>query len=502
MELPEQFTLRMKKMLGDDYKSFALSYEHPRPYGLRINSSKYMNKDEFPFTLSQIPWAENGFFAKRDEHPGRHPLHEAGAYYIQEPSAMCVVSLLAPKPGNIILDLCAAPGGKSTQIADKLCGEGLLVSNEIITSRSKILSRNIERLGITNAIVLNETPDTLAGNFQNYFDGIVVDAPCSGEGMFCKEEAAINEWSLDNIALCAKRQKHILEEADKMLKPNGVLVYSTCTFSPDENEEILLWFMRRHPEYHVEPYSPYFPGCTDKNNNTDNLCDGNPDFISEKFFPLSEYEKNAIKCAVRFWPHKIRGEGHFAVRLRKNTDNYIDNNLKNNINKITNFESKKRKNYGKINSNIKQNHFKTIPKNEFKVLIKMLSQILKNTDFITKHYENICIFGDEVYILPEDTPKLNNLKIRRAGTHLASKKKNRFEPAHAFAMSLHPNEVINYLELDKETATKFLHGDTLQCEPILDGWVLTGICGCSLGFGKAKNGILKNHYPKGLRLSF
>ena len=248
--LPQSFTERMQGLLGLEYEEFLASFEHEKYQALRLNPLKrddmsvITEKVKQTFQLQQVPWAENGYYYTKEDQPGKHPWHEAGLYYIQEPSAMAPVTLLSPQPGERILDLCAAPGGKSTQIASAMEGEGLLVTNEIHPARAKILSENVERMGIRNACVLNETPEHLADIFEEYFDRILVDAPCSGEGMFRKNEVACEEWSPENVQLCADRQDGILECAARMLVPGGRLVYSTCTFAPAENEGSISRFMR------------------------------------------------------------------------------------------------------------------------------------------------------------------------------------------------------------------------------------------------------------------
>lgn len=280
--LPEKFIERIAEILPkEELDSFLDSYKEERQYGLRFNPIK-MDEETFlqacsDLELEKIPWAKEGYFYQPSTQPGKKVLHEAGAYYIQEPSAMAVVEMLDPKPGECILDLCAAPGGKSTQIGGRMMGQGLLVSNEIISSRCKILSQNIERMGISNCIVTNESSDKLAVIFPAFFDRIVVDAPCSGEGMFRKEPEALAQWSEENIALCAKRQEEILENAAGMLKPGGILVYSTCTFAREEDEECI-----------------------------------------EKF--LAEHEAFTLLEMRRFWPHRHRGEGHFMAKLQKRGD--------------------------------------------------------------------------------------------------------------------------------------------------------------------------------------
>lgn len=256
IELPEAFVKKMEELLGSDAEPFFESYDVERKFGLRVNPLKRENVwmaeagtplEEYLRGLAKVPWAKEGFYYEADMRPGRHPFHEAGAYYIQEPSAMSTAEALAPKPGERILDLCAAPGGKSTHLAGKMGGQGLLVCNEIHPVRAKILSQNIERLGIGNAVVTNMDPFQLAPAFPEFFDGIVVDAPCSGEGMFRKDENARNEWSPDHVKQCAGLQDGILDCAAAMLKDGGRIAYSTCTFSPEENEQSVARFLSRHP---------------------------------------------------------------------------------------------------------------------------------------------------------------------------------------------------------------------------------------------------------------
>lgn len=255
--LPELFLKRMQDTLGDEYEEFVESLGKERYQALRLNTLK-INSDQksaaetdMPFNLTAVPWAENGYYYEKSDQPGKHPYHEAGVYYIQEPSAMAPVPMLEVKPGDRVLDLCAAPGGKSTQIAAALMGEGLLVCNEINPQRAKILSENIERMGVCNACVTNEAPEHLSEFFPEFFDKILVDAPCSGEGMFRKNEEACGEWSPENVEMCAARQDSILDEAAKMLRCGGRLVYSTCTFAEAEDEGSVERFAERHPEFRV-----------------------------------------------------------------------------------------------------------------------------------------------------------------------------------------------------------------------------------------------------------
>ena len=283
--LPEAFLQRMEAQLGSEYPAFLESLERPRAVALRFNPIKG-ERPVLPFVGAPVPWEPEGFYYDPETRPGLHVYHEAGVYYLQEASAMAPVALLDPKPGERVCDLCAAPGGKTTQIAGRMLGQGFLVCNEINPKRAKILSRNIERMGVANALVTNEHPETLASRFPGFFDRVLVDAPCSGEGMFRKEEAAVTDWSQETVQMCARRQREILDSAARLVRPGGRLVYSTCTFAPEEDEETVAAFLEAHPEFTPEPVeAPWFvPG------------------------------ENA---SYRMWPHKLLGEGHFAAVLRK-----------------------------------------------------------------------------------------------------------------------------------------------------------------------------------------
>lgn len=457
MHLPQDFCTKMQQMLGSEAEAFFQSYEKEPAYGLRLNLLKYPDgriPEHFPFSLTPVPWVREGFYASYEERPGKHPFHEAGAYYIQEPSAMSVVQLLDPAPGETLCDLCAAPGGKSTQIAARMHGEGLLVSNEMIPSRAKILSENIERFGVTNALVTNETPEGMAARFPEFFDKVLVDAPCSGEGMFRKDGTAVNEWSKEQPDICARRQKSILEQAEKMIKSGGNLVYSTCTFSEEENEEIIRWFLEKYPSFSLENWQDFFPENT-------GISSG-----------------NSLVETMRLFPHRLHGEGHFAARLRK----------KGAAQEKT--EDKKKK--------------KAARKKPPSDYLSFLETYLKQTDSLLSQrlfdkkseYQS---FGKELYLMPSGIPSLDGLKVLRAGLHLGTLKKNRFEPSHALAKAASSGDVFQVFTCDEAQAVSYLHGETFPCPSSLKGWVLVCYEGLSLGFGKAGNGILKNHYPKGLR---
>lgn len=286
--LPEAFLQRMKDQLGEEFPDFLNSLERPRAVALRFNPLKG-EATAMDFVGQPVPWEPMGFYYDPEARPGLHAYHEAGVYYLQEASAMAPVALLDPQPGERVCDLCAAPGGKTTQIAGRMGGEGFLLCNEINPKRGKILSRNIERMAVANALVTNEHPERLAERFALFFDRVLVDAPCSGEGMFRKEEAAVTDWSQETVEMCARRQGEILHSAAKMVRPGGRLVYSTCTFAPEEDEGAVAAFLDTHPEFTPEPINAPW------------------------FVPVEN-------GGHRLWPHKLLGEGHFAAVLRRSGD--------------------------------------------------------------------------------------------------------------------------------------------------------------------------------------
>lgn len=471
MQLPELFENRMKKLLGAEYEEFLKTYEGERHQALRVNPSK-ITAEAFerlaPFSLHAVPWAKNGFYYGAEDRPGRHPWHEAGVYYIQEPSAMAVAELADAKPGERILDLCAAPGGKTTQLAAAMQGKGLLVSNEIHPARAKILSGNVERMGIPNAVVTNETPARLAERFPAFFDRIVVDAPCSGEGMFRKEEQASNQWSEENVRLCAARQQEILIEAAKMLRPRGVLVYSTCTFAPEEDEESVARFLLSHPEFSVKKVEAY-PG----------FASGRPEWVES--LEVEGFEKIclSLKNTFRLWPHRLAGEGHYAAVLEKaDTGEKLEEGRKP---KKKTIDAKKSGKAGGLK--------------EAQELYESFAR-----ESLSKKLEGfMLLFGDQLYLLPEEMD-FTGLKVLRPGLHLGTVKKNRFEPAHALALSLRGEDAKRALSYpaDSKEIRAWLSGESLEADGE-KGWTLLETDGFSLGWGKMTGGTLKNHYPKGLR---
>jgi NOL1/NOP2/sun family putative RNA methylase len=438
--LPTEFLTRMQRLLGPEYEDFLAAYDRPLQKGLRLGR-KTAPKD-LPFGLRPIPWAEKGFSYHPESRPGKHPYHEAGLYYLQEPSAMAPAALLHPQPGDRVLDLCAAPGGKSTQLADYLSGEGLLVSNEINPKRAKILSRNIERMGIHNALVLNMHPRDLEDRFVGFFDKIMVDAPCSGEGMFRKEAAASEDWSQATVEMCAARQKEILRSAAKMLRPGGLLCYSTCTFAPEEDEGVMAWFLQEFPEFSPESIdAPWF-------------APARPDWADPADLRIAQ--------GFRLWPHKLGGEGHFVMLLRK---------------------------AGACDS-------VSLPGPNPEKMLPELSAFLQDLD-ITLPAGDLIRFGPSLYLVPNECPDLKGLKVLRPGLELGVLKKGRFEPAHALALWLDTAARTMALSADSSAVLDYLHGQVLSGPQT--GWTLVTVDGLSLGWAKGSGGQLKNHFPKGLR---
>lgn len=516
--LPPDFIKKMQKLLLAEWEEFENCYRNNRYQGLRFNPlKKGLYEQDYKrllidlgiWEIEPVLWAEHAYYYPEEARPGKHPYHEAGLYYIQEPSAMCAAALLAPSPGERVLDLCAAPGGKSTQLASFLKQEGLLICNEIHPARCKILSQNIERMGIGNAIVTNEDSEALAERFPEYFHKILVDAPCSGEGMFRKNPEAALEWNRKQVGVCAERQLEILENAAKMLMYGGIMLYSTCTFSPEENEGVIGDFLEAHPEFSVVYRENRYFSC------------GNPEWGNGR---------KDLADTFRLWPHRLKGEGHFAALLQKNRqmgmenevnksikinndlswnikiDNSLNRNVKinNGLNrsiKADNSSNRKAKTEKNLNKNVKKD------KKIFEELKKFTSETL--TDEMEEYILSgeFTLFGEQLYRLPAASPELSGLRVLRPGLHIGSFVKNSFKPSHALALFLGREEVKNsvLLSLSDIRAKMYYNGEALDCEGLqIDGnggmgWCLVCINGYSVGWGKIAGGMVKNHYPKGLR---
>ena len=436
--LPTEFMRSIEEMLGCEAPAFFASLEQPPTLALRLNPAREnaLSAAE-AFIADPVPWAKNGYYLRSGARPGAGIAHAAGAFYLQEASAMVSAAILDAQSGERILDLCAAPGGKTTQIAAALGGEGLLISNEPEPSRAKVLAANLERMGARNAAVTNAYPDALAARWPEYFDALLCDAPCSGEGMFRREPDSRTEWRSASPAGCAKRQAEILDRAAELVRPGGRLVYSTCTFNRNENEDTIAAFLSRHPEFEPEDFS--LPGV----GASENGC-------------------------IRIWPHRQRGDGHFAAKLRKGG-------------------SAKRREAPAFRID-----------RECAALIDRLEAEVCALPGALK--ARLVRLGDYLYAIPAECPDTKGLKLASAGVCLLRIGKNYIEPAHALAMALDASLPLQKMELDDQQARRYLAGEALECEN-LKGW--TWICwrGMPLGWGKASNGQMKNHLPKGLRLS-
>lgn len=438
--LPEAFVIRMRAQLGDEADAYFAALDEEYQRGIRMNPLKPVDPALVDGLMESVPWNSRfGHYLTMDSAAGLDPLHEAGAYYIQEPSAMAPVALLNPQPGERVLDLCAAPGGKATQIADALGGEGLIVCNEPVPGRAKILSRNVERMGVSNALVVSADPEKLAPIWPEAFDAILVDAPCSGEGMFRRHPETRDEWNDSSPEGCAVRQKRILACAVQMLRPGGRLAYSTCTLNHEENENVIAWLLSEYPDLETIPFS----------------------------MRVNDGVLDAPEGMAHLYPHRVRGEGHFAALLRKKGDARSDL-------------------FAPAASRL------AAPQ---KPLLTAYEAFAKPFPGLPQANAQL---GDALLSAP-DLPPLKGIRVLRAGIQLGVLKGKVFAPDHALAMALPLHCAIPALPLSREDALLYQSGETLPCPESLSGYALPTYAGLPLGFGKASNGQLKNHYPKGLR---
>lgn len=430
-DFPPGFIEQLKPLLGPSLPDFLLSYAQPPFRGVRARPGA-----AFPAEAGEpVPWAENARYLPLDSAAGAHPLHEAGAWYLQEPSAMAAAAALRPLPGERVLDLCAAPGGKSTQLAAYMEGRGLLVCNEPVPSRAQILSRNIERMGIVNAVVVSALPEDLSPRWPDYFDKILVDAPCSGEGMFRRHPETMAQWNSASPAGCAQRQLQILSHAARMLRPGGRLLYSTCTFSEAENEGVIEAFLAEHPDFSPVPFAlPGLPPCTG---------------------------------TLRLWPHEIQGEGHFAALLQR-----ADGAPESSGNRRAPAD----------------------------FAVPDPAMLEESRAFLREHFakapEPGLLFAGRLVQPPDTLPPLKGIKTLRLGLHLGEAKGKLFLPDHALALAL-PG--LRLAPVDEAAARSYQAGHPLPAPDGLRGWVIPALEGMQLGWAKASDGQMKNHYPKGLR---
>ena len=505
--LPEAFLERMKRQLGDEYESYLDSLNRSRAVALRFNPLKG-EIPQLPFVGQPVPWEPMGYYYDPDARPGLHVFHEAGVYYLQEASAMAPVALLDPKPGERVCDLCAAPGGKTTQIAGRMMGQGFLLCNEINPKRAKILSRNIERMAVANALVTNEHPATLAQRFAGFFDRVLVDAPCSGEGMFRKEPQAVQMWSPENIALCAARQAEILRAAARMLAPGGTIVYSTCTFAPEEDEGQVAAFLQRHPEFALADVLgnvDYTFGSAGEENRTGGL-------------PLD------VSKVRRVWPCQ-GGEGHFMARLVKaGTPRTLSpegeytpeeqlwlaaaaeagkkGKGKAKPAKIADARSTRRADSRACRDAVQGGRSRSRDPGAGETTPAQSLAAWK--EFAQEYFPALAgrpavVHGGGV-LLPVPFPQ-TGLHVLRAGVFVGSVQKGRFVPEHhlftAFGAQCVNREE---LTLDDPRCVEYLSGREVEARIAADGWCCVTVDGWPLGGGKVSGGRVKNHYPKALRL--
>lgn len=461
MELPKNFYDKMEKLLGHEFGDFLASYGDARMYGLRVNNLK-ITCEEFerivPFEVRKIPWIPNGYFYDGDSvSPAKHPFYHAGLYYLQEPSAMTPASRLDVKPYDAVLDLCAAPGGKATELAVKLRGKGVIVANDISNSRAKALLKNIELFGVRNPFVVNEPPAKLAEYFEGFFDKILLDAPCSGEGMFRKEPAVMKSYMSNGVDFYAKLQREILVPAVKMLKPGGKLLYSTCTFSPEEDEQAIDFITEQFPDLKlidIEWYEGFDKGHPE-------WASGNPE----------------LKKCVRIWPHKMKGEGHFVALLEKEGVSDAGPGL--NVRKEKNDKSLHKK---------------------FEYFYEFMERLDWDIDDTRLELQ-----GDRLFYMPEGLGRLRGMRFLRNGLYMGDCLNKRFEPSQALAMAIGKDEYRDTISLacDDARVVKYLKGETINIAPeeaAGKGWHLFCVEGYPLGWGKLNNGTLKNKYHSGWRL--
>nr|WP_288730359.1 RsmF rRNA methyltransferase first C-terminal domain-containing protein [uncultured Anaerobutyricum sp.] len=484
-DLPQSFLDSMKEILGEDYEAFLTGFDEQRQYGLRVNTLK-MNLEEFeriaPFHLKKVPWISNGYFYEAEDVPAKHPFYSAGLYYLQEPSAMTPASRLKVQPGERVLDLCAAPGGKATELGAALQGEGLLVANDINTARAKALLRNLELFGISNSFVTNEPPHVLAERFPEFFHKIMVDAPCSGEGMFRKNPAVVDSWQEKGPEYFSKLQREIIVQAADMLLPGGMMFYSTCTFSPLENEKTITHLLKERQDMEVVPMEDY-----------EGFAEGLTSYKDEGF-------DESCKFCRRIWPHKMSGEGHFMALLHKKSG--AEQEIKSDEKASKKSKKAKKKQQTETLSSVWWEKCKSLSKEQKAAAEDFFAHVN-----IAYDVGRIDVRGDNLYYLPEPEYDGRGLHFLRNGLFMGEFKKKRFEPSQPFALALRAQDFDQVLDFpaDDERLQRYLRGETLDVSDLINGekkrkgWQLVMAAGYPLGFGKLVNNNLKNKYPAGWR---
>ncbi|MDQ1300978.1 MAG: hypothetical protein QG637_899 [Chloroflexota bacterium] len=486
LDIPQGFLERMRALLGDEFGAFAASYGAAPVAGLRVNTLK-VSAEAFraaaPFDLTSTPWCPAGFTLPDEQAAGKHPWHAAGLYYLQEPSAMAVAELLDPQPGERVLDLAAAPGGKATHIAALMAGQGLLIANELHPKRAWILAENLERWGAGHIAITNEPPERLAARFAGFFDRVLLDAPCSGEGMFRKSAAARQEWSPALVLGCAQRQSLILEHAARLVRPGGRLVYSTCAFAPEEDEAVIARFLEERADFDlIAPprrpgFSPGRPDWVDSRGGF-SVADAASRYGSSLTTGTapSKPENPPLRFAVRLWPHTGPGEGHFIAVLQRRA--------------------------AAADLALSPKPWRSVP------LPRPVAAAYRA--FCAANLaqppaaDRLALVGSYLYALPHDLPDLTGLRFLHPGWWLGVMKKERFEPSHALALRLRPADALRCADQPAGSPDglshlpAYLRGEGFR-SPGEDGWTLVAADGFAVGWGKRVGGMLKSHYPKGLR---
>ncbi|MGC8837810.1 MAG: RsmB/NOP family class I SAM-dependent RNA methyltransferase [Anaerolineae bacterium] len=456
--LPPAFLQRMRRWLGEEFPAFVESLEGQPLAGLRLNPAKASAEElaRWGFLLDPLPWCpQEGFFLRAPADAGQHPFHAAGCYYLQEPDATAVVPLLEPQPGDLVLDLCAAPGGKATHIASRLRGQGVLVANDLVLARARTLAASLLRWGVHNAAVTAEHPERLVRHFGAAFDRVLVDAPCSGEGMFRKSPEARLAWSPAHVDGCAARQRAILEAAALLVRPGGRLVYSTCTFAPEENEGVVGAFLRKHPEFRLLSPPPV-PG----------FSPGRPDWLEEP--ALREME--ALRQCVRLWPHRTAAEGHFIAILEREEGGGAP-------------------------------AVPPWPAAPPRGPAREAWETFCHKALVRPPPGQVHQGGRSLYLLPEGFPDLRGLRVVQAGLRLGDLAQSAFRPAHALALALDPQEAREVLDLapDDPRLGTYLQGGSFPA-PGSSGWLLVCVAGHPVGWALRKKGRVRSLLPQGWRL--
>lgn len=456
MNLPEDYQNRMQEMLGDEYLQYLDSFNHSYGQTLRVNQLKMEPADFIRWFLlnGQVSWCDTGFYYEGDERLSANPYYHAGIYYLQEPSAMAPAAFLPVEPGDKVLDLCAAPGGKSTALAARLQGEGFLLSNDISASRCKPLLKNMEMAGVTNSVITCEAPEKLSGRFAGYFDKVLVDAPCSGEGMFRREPSMVKSWSAEEVKRYAVLQREILFHAAKMLRPGGYLLYSTCTFAKEEDEQTVEYFLEQHKDFSLQELP---------------FCEG----IEMGRMEWTLHGREDVRNCRRFLPHKVKGEGHFAALFKK--------------------EESADSSFGSVSGDWNTKEQKVSKEK----IPEAMEDFMRDISDWKQWKKRIFFIKERAFLLPKHCPSLQGLRIVRSGLYLGDCLKKRFEPSQALAMALKSSEYKKSISFPAEDIRieKYLRGETVEIDNTeIKGWTLFCVDGFPLGWGKCDRGRLKNKY--------